>query len=83
METITICRGCYQSSIWITSHLSIQNVPAPNEWGRTDDVQCGWLPIWMTIPETARTCSELIKVWLQIQKRMQKLQMCQNWATLY
>ena len=44
-----------------TSHLSTQNVPAPNEWGWIDDAQCGWLPIWMTIPEAALTCSELIK----------------------
>ena len=61
MRFYNMRRACYQSSLWITSLLSIQHIPAPNEWGWTDDGQCGWLPIWMTISEAARTCSELIK----------------------
>ena len=55
-------RACYQSSIWISSHRSIQNVPTPDKWGWVDDdTHCGWMPVWMTIPEAAKACSELIK----------------------
>ncbi len=43
------------------SYFSTQNVPVPSSWGWMDDSQCGWLPIWKTIPEAAETCTELIK----------------------
>ena len=43
-------RAYYRSSIWTTSHLLIQRVPTPEDWGWIDDADSGWIPIWMTIP---------------------------------
>ncbi len=51
-------RAVFQSSIWTTSHLSF---PSPEEYGWTKNNDHGWVPVWMTIPEEARACSELIK----------------------
>ena len=53
-------RAVFQCSIWVTSQDTIQNVPTPEGWGWTkqDDA---WSPVWITIPEAARACNELIK----------------------
>ena len=54
-------RAVFQSSIWATSHIHTQNVPSPEGWGWVEDDEHSLRPFWMTIPEAAVACSELIK----------------------
>ena len=56
--TSTCEASSFQSSIWTTNHQCLQNVPSPEGWGWTKDKDHGWVPVWMTIPEAARACSE-------------------------
>ena len=53
-------RAVYQSSIWYTSLQSVQMVPSPEGWGwcKMDGT---WKPVWMTLPEAAKACLELLK----------------------
>ena len=53
-------RAIIQSNIWTTSLSSIQNIPSPREWGWKKEDN-SWKPVWMTIEEAAKACSELIK----------------------
>ena len=53
-------RAVFQENIWTTSLQNIQNVPTPEDWGWRKQ-ENNWKPIWMTLPEAARACSELIK----------------------
>lgn len=53
-------RAIFQCSIWTTSQHAIQNGPTPEGWGWTKEDNA-WKPLWMTITEAARACSELIK----------------------
>jgi len=39
---------------------SIQNVPSPEHWGWKKE-NSSLHPTWMTLPEAARACSELVK----------------------
>ena len=53
-------RAVYQAGIWTTSTQAEPVVPSPQEfaWTKVSDL---WVPVWMTIPEVSRACSELIK----------------------
>jgi len=53
-------RAVYQSSIWYTSLQAVQMVPSPEGWGWCD-MDGTWKPVWMTHPEAAKVCLELLK----------------------
>uniref|UniRef100_UPI00358E90E1 uncharacterized protein isoform X2 n=1 Tax=Myxine glutinosa TaxID=7769 RepID=UPI00358E90E1 len=55
-----IKRVVYQGGIWTTSRQAQPTVPSPEEWGWTMQND-HWVPVWMTIPEAAKACKELIK----------------------
>jgi len=50
----------FHSSVWTTCNLACQNVPAPEGWGWIEDNEHSLVPVWMTIPEVAKACRELI-----------------------
>ncbi|KAK2561655.1 hypothetical protein P5673_015007 [Acropora cervicornis] len=53
-------RAVYQSSNWYTSLQSVQMVPSPEGWGWCE-MDGTWKPVWMTLPEAAKACLELLK----------------------
>ncbi|XP_068711906.1 uncharacterized protein [Montipora foliosa] len=53
-------RAVYQGSIWYTSLQSVQMVPSPEGWGWCE-MDGTWKPVWMTPPEAAKACLELLK----------------------
>ena len=54
-----IKRVAYQSGIWTTSNETQPRIPSPQNWGwKWND---NWEPVWMTIPEVAKECKDLIK----------------------
>ena len=74
----------YQSGVWTTSHRPMQDNTSPEGWGWTKEVN--WKPVWLTIPEAARACSELIIIKCGCKSNqgcMYHLQMCQGWASMY
>ncbi|KAK2549911.1 hypothetical protein P5673_029513 [Acropora cervicornis] len=52
-------RAVYQSSIWYKSLQSVQMVPSPEGWGWCE-MDGTWKPVWMTLPEAAKACLELL-----------------------
>ena len=52
-------RAVYQAGIWTTSTQEQQSVPSPHEFGWTKESN-SWSPVWITIPEVSRACSQLI-----------------------
>ncbi|XP_071477249.1 uncharacterized protein [Diadema antillarum] len=55
-----IKRVLYQSGIWTTCRQAQSAVPSPEGWGWTME-DGHWAPVWLTIPEAAKACKELIK----------------------
>ena len=55
-------RAMYQAGIWTSSTQVQQVIPSPQDfaWTKTSSTQ-SWQPVWMTIPEVSKACSELIK----------------------
>ena len=55
-----IKRSILHAGIWSTSNLSQPPSPDPDGggWTMRDNK---WSPVWMTLPEAAKTCTELIK----------------------
>lgn len=54
-------RALYQAGIWTTCMQTHQIVPSPNEFAWTKETSQLWEPVWITLPEVSRACSELIK----------------------
>lgn len=55
-----IKRVCYQSNCWNQALIPYSDLPSPADWGWKKD-QTGWQPVWTTLPEASRSCSELIR----------------------
>jgi len=55
-----INRCLYQSSILLTSVLAVQATPSPDTFGWTK-VDNKWEPLWITKPEAAKSCRQLMK----------------------
>ena len=55
-----IKRAVYQTGIWATSTQSQQVIPSPHNFGWNKE-SGSWVPVWLTIPEVSRSCSELMK----------------------
>jgi len=53
-------RAVFQASIWITSDSPTVQIPSPDGYGWRKDGN-SWRPLWITIPEVAAACRELIK----------------------
>ena len=51
----------YQAGIWTSSTQVQQVIPSPQDfaWTKTSFTQT-WQPVWITIPEVSKACSELI-----------------------
>ncbi|KAG1674335.1 hypothetical protein GQR58_015133 [Nymphon striatum] len=54
-------RTAYQTGIWATCRTETPDVPTPDKWGWKILDGYNYQPIWMTIPEAAKVCTELIK----------------------
>ncbi len=54
-----IKRVCYQSNCWNQALIPKPKLPSPGNWGWKKE-QTGWEPIWTTLSEASRSCSELI-----------------------
>jgi len=55
-------RAVYQAGIWTTSTQVKQVIPSPEDFGWSKDpLSQLWVPVWITIPEISKACSELIK----------------------
>ena len=53
-------RAVYQAGVWTMSTHTHLVVPSPQDFAWTK-VSESWVPVWMTIPEVSRSCSELVK----------------------
>ena len=53
-------RALYQAGIWTTCTQAQPTIPSPEQFGWTKE-SGHWVPVWITIPEVSRVCSELIK----------------------
>ena len=55
-------QAVYQAGIWTSSTQMQQIIPSPQDfaWTKVSSTQ-SWQPVWMTIPEVSKACSELIK----------------------
>ena len=53
-------RAVYQAGIWTMYTRAQQVVPSPQEFAWTKELK-SWVPVWITIPEVSRACSQLIK----------------------
>ena len=53
-------RAVFQTNIWTSSLQNIQDIPTPEDWGWRKQ-ENSWKPIWMTLPEAASACNELIR----------------------
>ena len=53
-------RAVYQTGVWTMSTQTHLVVPSPQDFAWTK-VSESWVPVWMTIPEVSRSCSELVK----------------------
>ena len=51
----------YQTGIWTTSRQPAPNIPKPEDWGWIKPDDSPLQPVWMTLPEAATACKELIK----------------------
>ena len=54
-----IKRVCYQSNCWNQALNPNPDLPSPADWGWKEE-QTGWQPVWTTLPEASRSCSELV-----------------------
>ena len=53
-------RVLYQTGIWTPCTQAQPTIPSPEEFGWT--MESGhWMPVWITLPEVSKACSELIK----------------------
>ena len=53
-------RALYQAGLWTTCTQTQPTIPSPDEFGWT--MESGhWVPLWITLPEVSKACSELIK----------------------
>ncbi len=53
-------RAAYQAGhVWGQSCIQLQELPIPGEWGWQTSAD-GWTPLWTTLPEASKSCSELI-----------------------
>ena len=55
-----IQRAVHQAGIWTTCTHAQQVVPSPQAFGWTKE-STSWTPVWITIPEVSKACSQLIK----------------------
>ena len=55
-----IKRVAHQAGIWTTPSNATNPIPLPSTWG-CENIDGKWQPLWMTQPEAASACSELIK----------------------
>ena len=53
-------RVVYQAGIWISSRQAEPEILSPGQWG-WEDLDGQWQPLWMTLSEAAKACTELIK----------------------
>ena len=53
-------RAVYQAGVWTMSTQTHLVVTSPQDFAWTK-VSESWVPVWMTIPEVSRSCSELVK----------------------
>ena len=53
-------RCIYQAGVWTTSEISQQVLPSPGQFSWIKKVDT-WVPMWITILEVSKACSELIK----------------------
>ncbi len=53
-------RAVYQAGIWTTCAQAQQVVPSPQAFGWTKE-STSWIPVWITIPEVSKACSQLIR----------------------
>ena len=57
-----IQRAIFQAGIWTTCTEAVPVIPTPDDFAWTKDESTNlWLPVWMTIPEVSKACSELIR----------------------
>lgn len=55
-------RAVFQAGyIWGQSLIPEQEIPPPSDWGWIRNIDQMWLPLWTTIPEAAKSCTELIR----------------------
>ena len=55
-------RAVYQAGIWTTSTQVQQMIPSSEDFGWSKDpLSQSWVPVWLTIPEVSKACSELIR----------------------
>jgi len=55
-------RTMYQAGhIWGQTLTAEQQLPNPGDWGWTKNANDEWAPFWMTLPEAAKFCKELLK----------------------
>ena len=55
-------RAAFQGGYcWGRIMIAIQDLPSPGDWGWVQNPQGKWIPWWITIPEAAKCCTELIK----------------------
>ena len=53
-------RTLYQAGIWTTCTQTQPEIPSPEEFSWT--MESGrWVPVWITLPEVSKACSQLIK----------------------
>ena len=52
--------AAYQAGIWTASTQEQRLVPPPHELGWTKESK-SWFPVWISIPEVSRACSQRIK----------------------
>ena len=55
-------RAIYQAGIWTTSSTCQAELPSPSHfaWSKTPPANT-WEPVWMTVPEISKACSQLLK----------------------
>ena len=53
-------RAVFQAGIWTTRTQTQQVIPSAQDFGWSK-VADSWVPVWITIPEVSRSCSELLK----------------------
>ena len=53
--------ACQADNCWAQIMTSAPELPSPREWGWNKNPSAGWSIIWMTLPEAAETCRELLQ----------------------
>ena len=51
---------CYQSNCWNQAFNPNPNLPSLADWGWKEE-QTEWQPVWTTLQEASRSCSELVR----------------------